>query len=114
MESSVKTDLKEAAKKALVELPRKVSSRKFLLCLAAFLGTLFSKMEGVIDGNTAIIGMAVVAAIYNLTEAMVDRSAAAANTTSTETKVSASSTGAAANEVVSAVLAPSEKEASNG
>lgn len=73
------------------DLIRKLTSRKFLLALAAFLGTFATGCAGVIPPEFCAIGMALSAGIYAACEAYVDGQAAKANQTIATTSISASS-----------------------
>lgn len=72
------------------ETLRKLTSRKFLLSLAAFLAALAGGLTGVIDPDICAVMMALSAGIYAACEAYVDGKAAGANvTTKTVTATSA-------------------------
>lgn len=97
----------------------KLKSRKFWLATAAGLASVGASIAGLASANEAVATVGLVctvtsAAIYAAAEAYVDGKSVASNTTSTETKVAATATGAAANDLVAATIAPTEKEASNG
>ena len=75
----------------------KITSRKFLLALAAFLGSIATTIGGVATTNetlatAGIICAAISAAIYAAAEAYVDAASISANTTTTTTTVSAATT----------------------
>ena len=58
----------------------RLTSRKFLLCLAAFLGSIATSISGIVTDNQTIIIIGTVcgilsAAIYSFCEAMIDRKA---------------------------------------
>ena len=80
----------------------KFASRKFLLCLAAFVATFCSGVAGIIPPEWTAIGMAFSAGIYAACEAAVDRSSLQSNTTVNTNTVTATATDKA---VVSKVLA---------
>ena len=73
------------------EIIRKITSRKFLLALAAFLAALGAGLAGVVDPDTCAICMAVSAAIYAACEAYVDGAAAKSTQTVNTTNVTATS-----------------------
>lgn len=55
----------------------RLTSRKFLLCLAAFLGSIATSISGIVTDNQTIIIIGTVcgilsAAIYSFCEAMID------------------------------------------
>ncbi len=65
----------------------KITSRKFLICVAAALASLGTSIAGITISNSTITTIGIVctvisAAIYAFCEAWVDSSAAAANTNS--------------------------------
>lgn len=67
---------------------RKLTSRKFWLCVAAFLGSIGASIAGLAQANESVAVMGTVcavvsAAIYAAAEAYVDGEAQAANTTAT-------------------------------
>lgn len=86
----------------------KLTSRKFWVCIAAFLGSLGMSIAGMSMGSEAIAMVgggcaALSAAIYAACEAAVDCARNGANTTSTT--ISAATT---AKEVVEKVIVPKE------
>jgi hypothetical protein len=84
------------------ELIRKVTSRKFLLAAAAFLGSLGMGLAGVVDAGVCAVCMALSAAIYSACEAYVDGKSVA----STQTVIQASTNDKA---TVARILAPTEE-----
>ncbi len=101
----------------------KLTSRKFWMAVGGGAAGAASVISGLVVPNekaqTALVitgGILMAASVvaYNIAEALVDGKAVAANTTSTETKVTATATGPAANNLVAATIAPTEKEATNG
>ena len=85
------------------ELIRKLTSRKFLLSLAAFLASFFSGVAGILPPEFCAIGMALSASIYAACEAYVDGQSAK----STQTVIQASSTD---KSVVAKLLVPDESK----
>lgn len=72
------------------EILKKLTSRKFLVSVAAFLAALGGGLAGVVSPDACAVLMAVSAAIYAACEAYVDGKAASANvTTKTVTATSA-------------------------
>ncbi len=95
---------------------KKLTSRKFWMATAAGLASVGASIAGIATDNEAVaavgIGCTVAsAAIYAAAEAYVDGKSVASTTTSTETKVTATAQGAAAGQVVDAVL-PKQAEKS--
>lgn len=91
----------------------KLTSRKFWIAAAAFLASIGSSITGLAIQNEVIAGIGITctvasAAIYAAAEAYVDGKAVASSTTVTETKVSASATGSAANDLIAATIAPAD------
>lgn len=79
------------------ELLKKLTSRKFWLCVAAFLGSIGTSIAGIATGDTAIAGVGMVcatvsAAIYAAVEASVDYGRETSNITQTVKQVSATAT----------------------
>ena len=70
------------------DLIQKLTSRKFLLSLAAFLASFFTGVTGVLPPEFCAIGMALSAGIYAACEAYVDGQ----SVKSTQTVIQASST----------------------
>ena len=65
----------------------KIASRKFLLCVAAFIATFCTGVAGIIPQEWMAIGMSLSAGIYAACEAAVDRASLMANqTVNTTTK----------------------------
>jgi hypothetical protein len=70
------------------DIKRKLTSRKFWLAVAAFLGSIGSSVAGLMTDNQTVASIGVVcamlsAAIYAAAESMVDAANASANTTAT-------------------------------
>ena len=70
------------------ELKRKLTSRKFWLAVAAFLGSIGSSVAGLATNNEVVASIGIVcamlsAAIYAAAESAVDAANASANTTAT-------------------------------
>ena len=65
------------------ELIRKVTSRKFILAVAAFLAIFFTGVTGHISPDICAIGLAISAGLYGACEAYVDGQNAKSTTTST-------------------------------
>ncbi len=70
------------------DIIKKLTSRKFWLAVAAFLGSVAASVTGLMTDNTTIAGIGIVcgvlsAAIYAACESMVDAANASANTTAT-------------------------------
>lgn len=84
------------------DIIRKLTSRKFLLSLAAFLASFCTGVAGVLPPEWCAVGMATSAGIYAGCEAYVDGQAAK----STQTVISASSTDKA---TVAELLTPKDK-----
>lgn len=87
-------------------MTEKLKSRKFWICVAAFLASIGVGISGVATDNVWIIGIGTVcsivsAAIYAAAEASVDKASAA----STTTNVSASTDDA---KIVESVITPKE------
>lgn len=79
------------------EVLQKLTSRKFWLCVAAFLGSIGTSIAGVAAGNQGITAVGVVcatvsAAIYAAVEASVDYGRETSNITQTIKQVSATAT----------------------
>lgn len=79
------------------QLIQKLTSRKFWLTLAAFLGSIAASVAGFATDNGAVAAVGIVCgvlstAIYAAAEAYVDASAQKSNVTTTMKQVSASST----------------------
>lgn len=83
------------------DLILKLTSRKFLLSLAAFLASFFTGVTGVLPAEFCAIGMALSAGIYAACEAYVDGQ----NAKSTQTVIQASSTD---KTVVAKLLVPED------
>lgn len=73
------------------EIIRKITSRKFLIAIAAFLAALGAGLAGVADPTTCAICMTASAAIYAACEAYVDGAAAKSNQTVSTMSVTATS-----------------------
>lgn len=69
----------------------KLTSRKFLLAVAAMLAALATGLAGVVEPETCLVMAAVSAGIYAFCEAWVDGKATQANTTVTTKNVTATS-----------------------
>jgi len=79
------------------EVGRKLSSRKFWMSIAAFLGSLAASIAGLSTGNDAVATAGIIcgmlsAAIYAASEAWVDGQSVAAKSESKVTTVSANTT----------------------
>ena len=96
----------------------KLQSRKFWICLAAFLGSISTGIAGAVSGNDVIAGIGIgcgifSAAIYSACEAAVDRARINANTTETYTSTSTVQNVEARSDdvmTVAAVLVPNASE----
>ncbi|MBQ9000278.1 MAG: hypothetical protein IJ087_00295 [Eggerthellaceae bacterium] len=87
---------------------RKITSRKFLLSLAAFIAVFCTGVAGVMPPEWCAVGMALSAGIYAACEAYVDGKSAGASQTISTTSVSASATS---QKVVEKAIVPDSKEA---
>lgn len=85
---------------------RKITSRKFLLSVAAFIAVFCTGVAGVLPPEWCAVGMALSAGIYAACEAYVDGKSASANQVINTTSVSAASNS---QKIVENVLAPGEK-----
>lgn len=79
------------------EALQKLTSRKFWVCVAAFLGSIGTSIAGIATGDSAVAGVGVVcatvsAAIYAAVEASVDYGRETSNITQTIKQVSATAT----------------------
>ena len=84
------------------DIKRKLTSRRFWVGVAAFLGSLGTSIAGVATGDSSIatVGMvcaALSAAIYQAMEALVDYGYASANTTATTKAVALTGNATKAN-----------------
>lgn len=76
---------------------QKLTSRKFWVCVAAFLGSIGTSIAGVATGDQGIAAVGIVcatvsAAIYAAVEAAVDYGRETSNTTQTVKQISATAT----------------------
>ena len=71
------------------DLLKKLSSRKFLLSLAAFLAALGGGLSGIVSPETCAVLMAVSAAVYAACEAYVDGKSVTATSADKATVVAA-------------------------
>lgn len=76
---------------------KKLTSRKFLISVAAFLASLGAGLAGVVSPDLCAVLMALSAAIYAACEAYVDGKSAASNTTSETIATSRSVTATSAD-----------------
>lgn len=95
------------------EFIRKVTSRKFLIAVAAFLASIATTCQGFASQNdtvavAGIICAALSGAIYAACEAYVDGQSVKSSTTATTTTIQASSTSA---EIVKKALSSTDKTA---
>ena len=79
------------------ELVSKLTSRKFWVCVAAFLGSIGTGLAGFATGNTAITTTGMIcatlsAAVYAAVEASVDHARESSNNTQTIKQVTATAT----------------------
>ena len=84
------------------ELKRKLTSRKFWLAVAAFLGSIGSGIAGLATQNEVVASIGIVcamlsAAIYAAAESVVDAANASANTTATTKAVTLAGNATKAN-----------------
>ena len=84
------------------ELKRKLTSRKFWLAVAAFLGSIGSGIAGLATQNEVVASIGIVcamlsAAIYAAAESVVDAANASANTTATTKAVALTGNATKAN-----------------
>lgn len=84
------------------ELKHKLTSRKFWLAVAAFLGSIGTSVAGLATANETVASVGVVcamlsAAIYAAAESMVDSANASANTTATTKAVTLNGSATKAN-----------------
>ena len=84
----------------------KLTSRKFLLALAAFLASLGAGLSGIADASVCAVSMTASAAIYAACEAYVD--GAAAKSTQTISTTSVTATSASQKVVEKALIAGGE------
>jgi drug/metabolite transporter (DMT)-like permease len=84
------------------DIKRKLTSRKFWLAVAAFLGSIGSGIAGLATQNETVAGIGIVcamlsAAIYAAAESVVDAANASANTTATTKAVALTGNATKAN-----------------
>ena len=84
------------------ELKRKLTSRKFWVSVAAFLGSIGSSVAGLATNNEVVASIGIVcamlsAAIYAAAESVVDAANASANTTATTKAVALTGNATKAN-----------------
>ena len=92
----------------------KLTSRKFWICVAAFLASIATSISGIAVANDSIIGIGIVcgvisAAIYAAAEAAVDSASAKSTTTQTVTQTAKTVTATSTDrETVKQAIAPVE------
>ena len=91
------------------ELIRKVTSRKFLVFLAAFFTSLGAGLTGCVDAGTSLTSVVVSAIGYGISEALPDLGGALANQSQTIDAKNVSVT-ATDKGTVAAILAPEPTE----